>query len=78
MGPAGAVVRGHEFHRTATEPSSGTSPAWRWRDTAGGDVVEGFAGPSLHASYLHLHWAGRPAIAGRIVAAALASVLVRA
>ena len=25
---------------------------------------------SVHASYLHLHWAGQPSIAARLVAAA--------
>src|SRR4029077_11722698 len=30
---AGEVVRGHEFHRTAAVPSSGSKPAWRFGDS---------------------------------------------
>jgi cobyrinic acid a,c-diamide synthase len=74
---AGTVVRGHEFHRTVCAPSAGTrddggsaSEAWRWSGTAGGDRVEGFVQANVHASYLHLHWAGVPGAATGVVAAA--------
>jgi cobyrinic acid a,c-diamide synthase len=69
LAPAGTRVTGHEFHRTTVHPRSGVllSPAagaaWAWR----GADPEGFAGPGLHASYLHLHWAGHPAMASRLV-----------
>ncbi|MEV6488954.1 cobyrinate a,c-diamide synthase [Actinoplanes sp. NPDC051633] len=72
LAPAGTRVTGHEFHRTTVHPRSGLllSPAggaaWAWR----GADPEGFATPALHASYLHLHWAGNPAMARRVVAAA--------
>ena len=33
----------------------------------------GFAGPALHASYLHTHWAGAPRLAQRLADAAAAS-----
>ncbi len=76
---AGVAVRGHEFHRTGTTPSAGTSPmapaapAWALRAANDDDHgVEGFSldpagtgSPTLHASYLHVHWAGNPAMAGR-------------
>ena len=65
LGPAGTRVTGHEFHRTAVSPGSADAPAWRWAD--GGP--EGFVHGGVHASYLHLHWAGRPAIARNLVAA---------
>jgi cobyrinic acid a,c-diamide synthase len=74
LAPAGTRVTGHEFHRTAVHPRSGLllSPAagaaWAWR----GADPEGFATPTLHASYLHLHWAGTPGMARRFVAAAAA------
>ncbi|MEY8040995.1 cobyrinate a,c-diamide synthase [Saccharopolyspora cebuensis] len=58
----GERVTGHEFHRTALEPGGGTQPAWFWR---GGR--EGFAGPRLHASYLHTHPAGQPRSVQRFV-----------
>ncbi|BFU44145.1 cobyrinate a,c-diamide synthase [Krasilnikovia sp. MM14-A1004] len=69
---AGTRVTGHEFHRTVVQPRSGLllSPAagaaWGWR----GADPEGFATPALHASYLHLHWAGHPDLARRVVTAA--------
>jgi cobyrinic acid a,c-diamide synthase len=90
LAPPGAAVRGHEFHRTTTEPASSRSPAWHFTSeqlatrerarTGGpaGDVgragdggrAEGFVQGSVHASYLHLHWAARPEIASRLVTAA--------
>ncbi|WP_433825379.1 cobyrinate a,c-diamide synthase [Actinoplanes sp. CA-015351] len=72
LAPAGTRVTGHEFHRTTVHPRSGIllSPAagaaWAWR----GADPEGFAGPGVHASYLHLHWAGHPELARRLVRAA--------
>ena len=71
LGPVGTRVTGHEFHRTVVTPTAGAAPAWRW---AGGDpegfVVRSAGRPGgVHASYLHLHWAGQPAIARRLVAA---------
>lgn len=61
---AGEVVRGHEFHRTRTEPAHGPSAAWRWN---GGR--HGFVDGRVHASYLHVHWAGHPSVARRLVQA---------
>jgi cobyrinic acid a,c-diamide synthase len=63
--PAGTRVRGHEFHRTHAQPDAGASPAWQW--SAAGP--EGFVAGGVHASYLHLHWAGSPALAERFVTA---------
>jgi Tetrapyrrole (Corrin/Porphyrin) Methylases len=60
-------VRAHEFHRTVSEPAHGGSPAWRLPD----GTQAGWAGPSLLASYLHLHWAGLPHAADRLVQAAV-------
>jgi len=65
---AGTRVTGHEFHRTAITPRAGAAPAWAWR----GAEPEGFVAGGVHASYLHLHWAGHPEIAHRLVAAAAA------
>jgi cobyrinic acid a,c-diamide synthase len=66
---AGTRVRGHEFHRTVSEPAHGTSPAWQLSDGS----RQGWANDALLASYLHLHWAGLPAAASRLVAAARAA-----
>jgi cobyrinic acid a,c-diamide synthase len=69
LGVAGTRVRGHEFHRSVTDPVAGAQPAWQWR--ADGIVVsEGHVAPRLHASYLHLHWASLPRVAERFVAGA--------
>ncbi|MET7423253.1 cobyrinate a,c-diamide synthase [Dactylosporangium sp. NPDC005555] len=68
LAAAGTRVSGHEFHRTAVTPAFGVDPAWAWRGE-GGAVREGFTVGSVHASYLHLHWAGAPELAHRLVAA---------
>ena len=49
-------VTGHEFHRTTVEPRAGAVPAWAVQDHA----PEGWVQGGVHASYLHLHWAGVP------------------
>ena len=71
---AGTRMRGHEFHRTVCAPSRGEQAAWVWPMPGNGElptrVTEGFVtGPTsnVHASYLHLHWAGNPDIAARFV-----------
>ncbi len=56
-------VTGHEFHRTAVTSRRAGLPAWEH----GEGVVSGM----VHASYLHLHWAGVPGVAERFVDAAL-------
>jgi len=66
LAPAGTRVRGHEFHRTTAGPAAGATPAWQWN----ADGPEGFVQGGVHASYLHLNWAGSPAMASRFVAAA--------
>lgn len=65
---AGELVTGHEFHRTTTTPASGESPAWDIEGTA-----TGFATGTLHASFLHIHWAGYPQLAQRFVDGARAA-----
>ncbi len=57
---AGTRVTGHEFHRTVVEPAAGASPGW----LVDGRPV-GFGHDTLHASYLHVHWAGHPRLAQR-------------
>jgi cobyrinic acid a,c-diamide synthase len=72
LAPAGARVRGHEFHRTHAEPAAGATPAWQWSAAD----REGFVAGGVHASYLHLHWAGSPGMASRFVTAAAARLPV--
>ncbi|MEZ0382410.1 cobyrinate a,c-diamide synthase [Mycobacterium sp. pW045] len=57
---AGETVAGHEFHRTGVVFSRPVEPAWQLPDGP-----DGLAGPNLHASYLHTHWAGYPRLAQR-------------
>jgi cobyrinic acid a,c-diamide synthase len=61
---AGQRVTGHEFHRTEVGPRHGDVAAWGWDR-----MSEGFASPTLHASYLHVHWAGYPELVTRFAAA---------
>jgi cobyrinic acid a,c-diamide synthase len=69
---AGLRVTGHEFHRTTVTPDPGASPAaWLLDGTPDGFALDpartGRA--TLHASYLHTHWAGHPQIAARFAEA---------
>jgi cobyrinic acid a,c-diamide synthase len=76
----GEVTVGHEFHRTRVtlgpvagrgdDGAGAQDAAWRFRDLGYGGRSEGFARGNLHASYLHVHWAGHPQAAARLVAAA--------
>ncbi|MDO4784317.1 MAG: cobyrinate a,c-diamide synthase [Propionibacteriaceae bacterium] len=72
LGPAGALVRGHEFHRTRTSPGAGDHPAWSWDGAGEGFVLDptGSGLASVHASYLHVHWAGCPDLAQGFASAA--------
>lgn len=76
--PAGAAVAAHEFHRTRVRPAArsaaGTAAGPAWGVDGG---VEGFVRGRVHASYLHLHWAGVPGAASRFVAAARDQVPAR-
>ncbi|MFL6160339.1 MAG: cobyrinate a,c-diamide synthase [Marmoricola sp.] len=68
LGRPGETVTGHEFHRTQLLASP-TGPAWEFST----GHHDGIANDSLHASYLHTHWAGHPQLAARFVAAARSS-----
>ena len=72
LAEAGTRVRGHEFHRTTALPAAGADPAWQW-----GPAPEGNTFGSVHASYLHLNWAGAPELAARFVAACAARTAPR-
>jgi cobyrinic acid a,c-diamide synthase len=74
LAKAGTRVRGHEFHRTTCTPRSGTTPAWQW----GPDDADGFVAGGVHASYLHLNWAGTPGLASRFVESCRAGQAVTA
>jgi cobyrinic acid a,c-diamide synthase len=68
--PPGQTLWGHEFHRseTSTPPPH---PLYQFK-RYGADqshAVEGWSRYRVHASYLHLHWGGNPAMAQALVMA---------
>lgn len=67
LAAAGVTVTGHEFHRTALVGDSPGPPAWQLGDGRDGCSLgpAGLGSPTLHAAYLHTHWAGHPAMAQR-------------
>ena len=66
LGPAGTVVRGHEFHYSAMDPAGDALCLAGHAGTA----VAGWAWPTFLASYLHVHLAGAPELATTFVHAA--------
>jgi cobyrinic acid a,c-diamide synthase len=72
LGVPGTRVTGHEFHRTTVTADAGAkTPAWLLDGTPDGFALDpaGTGRATLHASYLHTHWAGHPALAARFAEA---------
>lgn len=87
FGPAGTVLRGHEFHYSRLDPASKeVSPGpvaaqsghsghsvWTLRDRNGTPLgTEGLCAGSVSGSYVHLHFGSNPAAARAFVAACAA------
>ncbi|SEG97993.1 cobyrinic acid a,c-diamide synthase [Nonomuraea solani] len=66
----GERYRGHEFHRTTLTPAG--EPLFRW---PGG--TDGHGDARVTASYLHLHWAGSPEAAQRLVSSSRSPSVLR-
>ena len=64
----GETYGGHEFHRWQLHPPSG-APMWQLEGWGIERSMEGWTTATLHASWLHLHWAGFPMIPLRLAAA---------
>jgi cobyrinic acid a,c-diamide synthase len=74
----GETLTGHEFHRwqltavdgvTALEATSASGPElWQVEGWGSPRRPEGWTTPNVHASWLHIHWAGCPAIPWRLAA----------
>ena len=73
---AGEQYSGHEFHRTDCTFDADVSKqsAWSW-ESEGAQMSDGYADAQVHASYLHLHWAGSPQLAQRFVSACAEGVM---
>ena len=68
LGPAGAVVRGHEFHASTLGPvPADVCRVYRVRAATGEERAEGYQIGGTLASYLHLHFASNPTIATAFV-----------
>ena len=65
VGPAGVGFRGHEFHYSTTEPAGDALIL----SSRFGERPEGWATPTLLATYLHHHPGGDPGPVGAFVAA---------
>ncbi|MDR3045765.1 MAG: cobyrinate a,c-diamide synthase [Desulfovibrio sp.] len=83
FGPAGTVLRGHEFHYSHLEPAPEDAPpgpaahsaqsVWSLRDRNGTPLgPEGLCAGSASGSYVHLHFGSNPAAARAFVAACAA------
>ncbi len=59
-------VKGHEFHYSSLKIMDISEFASAY-SFSGEDRVEGFVGPSLLASYLHLHFGGQPELATNLL-----------
>ncbi|MFC4056285.1 cobyrinate a,c-diamide synthase [Actinomadura syzygii] len=66
----GERFHAHEFHRTAVDTEA--EPLFRWK--GGGD---GFGDELITASYLHMHWAGYPEAAQRLVSSSRSPSVLR-
>jgi cobyrinic acid a,c-diamide synthase len=69
VAPAGAELRGHEFHYSVLEPPGDALTM----SGGNGTTRAGYASPRFLASYLHLHLASDPTMAERFVRTASAS-----
>ena len=67
---SGETHWGHEFHRWQLQPLVGSrEQLWQVDGWGVASRVEGWTAPNVHASWIHLHWAGCPAIPSRLAAA---------
>ncbi|WP_243357919.1 cobyrinate a,c-diamide synthase [Fundidesulfovibrio terrae] len=70
LGPAGTTARGHEFHYSSLEAAPDAPAVYALSGRKGIiEAQEGFLSGNTLASYVHLHFASNPDIAGFFVAA---------
>jgi cobyrinic acid a,c-diamide synthase len=69
LGPAGTLFRGHEFHWSSINETSGAEPFCEIRGAKGGAwTPAGLRSANVFASYIHAHFASNPAIPANIAA----------
>lgn len=74
LGPAGTVLRGHEFHYSSLDPAAqGAVTAFRLSGSRGPLPDEGYVTGATLATYMHPHFGSCPAAASAFVAACAAS-----
>jgi cobyrinic acid a,c-diamide synthase len=66
----GERLQGHEFHRWQLEGVGERPELWQLEGWGSPARTEGWGHGHLHASWLHLHWAGCPQVPRRLAAAA--------
>jgi cobyrinic acid a,c-diamide synthase len=68
LGPAGARIRGHEFHYSEITASDSMKRVYEATDRAGNvEAVQGYMQDNILAGYVHLHFGSRPEAAERFV-----------
>ncbi|MFA7535966.1 MAG: cobyrinate a,c-diamide synthase [Desulfuromonadales bacterium] len=68
LGPAGTVLRGHEFHYSAMEVPASVPRVYRLSRRGGEDLgVEGYLLHNVLGSYIHLHFGSHPQVAAHFV-----------
>jgi len=73
LGPAGTVIRGHEFHYSGIDGDvdADSGSLYSMEDGSGRRLQdEGWLYRNSAASYVHLHFAGNPHVASNIIASA--------
>lgn len=76
LGPAGTVIRAHEFHLSTSTPPDVDSACWRVEGSPA--TAGGFAHRGTWSSYLHLHFGAQPELARNFVAACAGGAAVQA
>ena len=72
LGPAGIVVRGHEFHYSRTEGEAPGASVYQVTDRRGpNEKSRGWLRSRTLGSYVHLHFGANPKVAEHFVAACL-------
>jgi len=70
LGPAGTVLRGHEFHYSEIEMPEEVHRVYRVSARNGQETfIEGYASGNVLGSYIHLHFGSNPQVADNFVAA---------